>query len=61
MTKRKVVKPIKPITHEIYSPPESKWYWFVRKRGFLQPVPYKYKSPDLKPLIEYAENITKSD
>lgn len=66
MAKRKISKLV--ITHlEVKNTiPKIKWYWYVRKKGFLQPIPYKYKLPNLEPLIEYSKksnnaNFTKSD
>lgn len=53
MAKKKIVA--KPQIKEDYVPPDTKWYWYIRKKGFLQPVPYKYKIPDLKKLKEYAD------
>ena len=42
-------------------PPPTIWCWYIRKKGFLQPVPYKHKLPDLKPVKEYANEYKTKD
>lgn len=49
MAKKKVI----PVDN--YKPPPDIWFIYIRKQGFLQPIPYKYKIPDIKSLKEYAQ------
>jgi hypothetical protein len=38
-----------------YIPPPSDLYIYIRKKGWLQPIPYVYKKPDLNFIKNYKK------
>jgi hypothetical protein len=38
-----------------YEKPKGFLVWFKRKKGFLTPIPFKWKLPDIEPIRKYAE------
>lgn len=45
---------------EKHIPPPSDIYIYIRKKGWLQPVPYFYKMPDLKFWKNFIKNYKKN-
>lgn len=38
-----------------YNPPPLELYIYIRKKGWLQPIPYVYKIPDLNFIKNYKK------
>jgi hypothetical protein len=42
-----------------YVPPPLELYIYIRKKGWLQPIPYVYKMPDLNFWKNFIKNYKK--
>jgi hypothetical protein len=59
---KKSAKPLPKLAPD-YIPPPTELYIYIRRKGWLQPIPYDYKIPDLTFVKNYKkeENGNKSE